>query len=390
MYDVIVVGGRCAGATTAMLFARRGCRVLLLDRDVFPSETMSTLYIQQAGVERLARWGLLDAIVASGCPRLNEINYRIMGVKLKSAMPAFGVSDGTYAPRRRILDQILVAAAVQAGAEFEDRCSVVELLCRNGRVEGVRAVRRSGSVAAISARLVVGADGMRSTVAKHAGARDVVRDSPRSCVYYSVWRNLGASLRFVEDPGHWLAVIPTNDSLTILATYVHQERFATVRIDPWNAHKSVIAQTAVDIFDKILEMEPEEPLRGSGDQQNFFREASGPGWALVGDAGHSQDSITARGITDAFISAELLVDSVVDRLMDDDALTAASREYGLRRDAAFHDSYRAALTLAKLQVDEPRTAVMQAIAADPEQTRRFFCVMGGIMPMSEFLSSLPI
>jgi len=187
-----------------------------------------------------------------------------------------------------------------------------------------------------------------------------------------------------------LAIIPTNDSLTILATYIPQERFAEVRIDPWSAHKSVIAQTAADIFDKISAMEPAEPLRGSGDQQNFFREASGPGWALVGDAGHCQDSITARGISDAFISAELLVDSVVDRLGTSDASTAAFREYGLRRDAAFNDSYRAALTLAKLQINESRMAVMRVIAADPEQTHRFFCVMGGIMPMSELLSSLRI
>ena len=121
MFDVIVVGARCSGAATAMLLSRRGFRVLLVDRMTFPSDTLSTLYIHPPGVALLREWGVLPAVVASGCPRLDRSRYEVGGVRLDSG-PFSG--DASYAPRRRVLDQILVDAAVAAGAEFRAGCRV--------------------------------------------------------------------------------------------------------------------------------------------------------------------------------------------------------------------------------------------------------------------------
>jgi flavin-dependent dehydrogenase len=127
MYDVIVVGARCAGSPTAMLLARKGYRVLV-DRTSFPSDTLSTHYIHQAGGARLKQWGLLDALVASNCPPIREQTFDVGPFALVGTPPpADGVADA-YAPRRTVLDQLLVESASAAGAEVRERFTVRELV----------------------------------------------------------------------------------------------------------------------------------------------------------------------------------------------------------------------------------------------------------------------
>ena len=190
MFDVVVVGARCGGAATAMLLSRKGYRVLLVDRAAFPSEVPSTSYIKAAGVARLAEWGLLDRIAASGCPPLPTMVHRVAGVRLAGT-----ISAGRFAiaPRRSVLDQILVEAAVRAGAVFEDNCPLTELSTdSSGRVTGV-SLRLAGRRVDEPAALVVGADGMRSRVARLCGARTVRDDGRLTCVYYSAWLGLDTS-----------------------------------------------------------------------------------------------------------------------------------------------------------------------------------------------------
>src|SRR5215213_10200743 len=190
MYDVIVVGARAAGAPTAMLLARQGYRVLLLDRAGFPSDTMSTHFIHQTGVAHLKRWGLLDQVVASNCPPARQMSFDVGPFALIGlAPPADGAPYG-YAPRRRVLDNILVEAAVQAGAELREHFTVKELITDGKRVTGIRGHTAGGAMVTEQARIVIGADGLRSFVARSVQAPSYNVRPALTCAYYSYWDDL--------------------------------------------------------------------------------------------------------------------------------------------------------------------------------------------------------
>lgn len=163
MYDAIIVGARVAGSPLAMLLARKGYRVLLLDKARFPSDTISTHHIHQPGVARLKRWGLLGRIQASNVPPTTEIRFDVGPFALKGTPPpADGVAEA-YAPRRKVLDKILADAAAEAGAELREGFSVEEVTTEGGVVTGVRGRDAKGSRVTERARVVVGADGARSS-----------------------------------------------------------------------------------------------------------------------------------------------------------------------------------------------------------------------------------
>ncbi|HEY7592184.1 MAG TPA: NAD(P)/FAD-dependent oxidoreductase [Actinophytocola sp.] len=387
MYDAIVVGARCAGASTALLLARRGYRVLLLDKATFPADTMSTLYIHQPGVARLATWGVLDAVVASGCPRLDTITYQVCDVRLAASAATLGEIDCGYAPRRNVLDQILADAAVAAGAEFADGCVVRELRERDGRVTGVVFDSPTGTGSTADARLVVGADGMNSRVADLAGADPTLTDPRLSCVYYTIWSAVDVGFGFFERPGSWIAAIPTSGGATVVASYFPQQRFDQVRVDALGAHLAAVRDTAPELYEQIAGHEPAERLRGTGNQRNFFRRAYGPGWVLAGDAGHHRDTITAHGITNALVQAELLTDSIGDDLADPVRLDRALANFADARDTVLADGYRATLELAQLRVPASRLRMLQAIAEVPELTARYFAMVAGIVPIESVLTT---
>ncbi|GAA4617741.1 NAD(P)/FAD-dependent oxidoreductase [Saccharopolyspora hordei] len=384
MFDAIVVGARCAGSPTAMLLARAGHRVLLLDRASFPSDTLSTHVIHQPGVAALARWGVLDAVRATGCPPLDLVRYEVADVRVEGCAHGVAGQRASYAPRRHVLDTILVEAATAAGAELREGCRITGLLHDDsGRVVGVEGSHR-GRRFTERARLVVGADGMRSTVARLAEARCTVRDPKLTCAYYSYWTGVPAAVELYEEAGSWVAAAPTNDGATLVLTYFPQSRFGEVRADPLRAHLERVRTTAPALHDRLRGGERIERLRGTGDQQNFFRQAAGRGWALVGDAGHHKDSITARGISDAFRQAELLVQRVADRLTGDPALLdQALAQYAQERDAALLPGYRSTIEVARLAPpNERRLALLRAVQADPELTATYFDVFAGTRPAS--------
>ena len=187
VYDVIVVGARCAGSPLAMLLARRGYRVLLLDRARFPSDTVSTHYIHQPGVAHLKEWGLLDQVRATGCPPIEEVGWDIEGITFSGHPPApDGVAEA-FGPRRSVLDAILVQAAVEAGAEFRETFTVKELVRDDGRVVGITGLLHRGATVTERAGVVIGADGLRSTVARAVEATPYEEHSPRTHTYYTYW-----------------------------------------------------------------------------------------------------------------------------------------------------------------------------------------------------------
>ncbi|HEY6797877.1 MAG TPA: FAD-dependent monooxygenase [Kineosporiaceae bacterium] len=383
MYDVVVVGARCAGAPTAMLFARRGYRVLLVDRVTLPSDTLSTLYVQQPGVARLARWGVLDAVRASGCPPLRHVVYQLGDVRVEGCSQGVDGFRQAYAPRRYVLDGILATAAVAAGAELRPGHELVGLLADGDRVTGVRLRGPGGGEVAEHARLVVGADGMRSRVARLVGAGTLVADPRLTCAYYTVWKGPRTAFEMYEGPTGWVSAVPTNDGAVLVAAYHPQSRFDEVRRDARSAYLENVRCNAPALWDQVRDAEQVERLFGTGDQQNFFRQAHGDGWVLVGDAGHHKDSLTARGITDALMQAELLVERVGDHLDDPAAVAVALAAFAADRDARLTENYRATLMVASAEARDKRVALLRTVASSSEWTQRYFDAVAGVLPLAE-------
>ncbi|MEU6083526.1 NAD(P)/FAD-dependent oxidoreductase [Streptomyces sp. NPDC047108] len=377
MFDVIVVGARCAGSPTAMLLARAGYRVLMLDRQEFPSDTLSTHLVHQPGVAALARWGLLDRVRASGCPPLRRAVYEVEDIRLEGCGRGVEGQTAGYAPRRHVLDAILVEGAVEAGVEFRSGCRVRGLLRDGaGRVVGVEG-RRGSEPFTEQARLVIGADGMRSTVATLCGAEFTAQDPRLTCAYYTYWKGVPAQFELYERPGSWVAAVPTNDEATLVLTYFPQARFDEVRKDVEGAYREQVRTTAPSLFERLEGKHPAERMRGTGDQQNYFREATGPGWALVGDAGHHKDSITARGISDAFFQAESLVRHVGDRIGFPERLDEALRAWARERNETLREGYDATLAVAQLETHEQRLSLLRAVQSDPDLTAIYFDMVAG-------------
>ncbi|MFD3494491.1 NAD(P)/FAD-dependent oxidoreductase [Streptomyces sp. NPDC058690] len=384
MYDVIVVGARAAGSPTAMLFARAGYRVLLLDRIRHPRDTLSTLYIHQPGVAHLNRWGVLDAVAATGCPPLDHARHQVKDVVLEGcSWPADGVT-AAYAPRRYLLDRILTDEAVASGAEFREQSTVDELVFEEDRVVGVR-YRSGRRQFEERARLVVGADGMRSKVAELAGARTELEDPMLTCAYYSFWSGIDTGFEVYESTRKWAGFVPTNDGLTLVGTYFPMADYDRVRADARTAYLENISAITPALADRMAGATQEDRLFGTGDQRNFFRQAAGPGWALVGDAGHHKDSLTGKGITDAFRQATALVESVGDGLRDEPRLDKSLRRYGERRDDLVMDGYRDTLAAAELRPGR-RLPLMRAIVDDSQMTARFFSTISGVLPSNELMT----
>jgi len=170
-YDVVVVGARAAGAVTALLLGRLGHDVVLVDRTIFPADTVSTHQIARPGVVQLNRWGLLEAVLASGAPAIRQVTFTAAGESVTRAVKDKNGVDLLVAPRRYILDTIVAEAAAQAGVHMRFGVTVNGVrLDDAGRATGVYGHDRTGAPIEIDARFVVGADGLGSRVARSVGA----------------------------------------------------------------------------------------------------------------------------------------------------------------------------------------------------------------------------
>jgi flavin-dependent dehydrogenase len=388
MHDVIIIGGRCAGASLALLLARAGLRPLVLERAVFPSDTMSGHYIHPAGVACLRRWGLGDLLAAAGAPAQRRITVDFGPVAL-SGTPA-PATDGTteaFAPRRHAFDTLLAEAASASGAAFRDGTSFLEPLVEDSRVVGVRAVGPGGREETLRARLVIGADGKRSRLARAVGAARYNEHRATACTYYIYWHGFDAdeTRLFVRD-GRFAVVAPTNDGMTFIGIAWPADHFREVRADIRRAYRRAAVEIPW-IANRLAAAEQAERFVGTGDLDGFFRQPHGPGWALVGDAGYHKDPITAQGMTDAFLHAEMLAEAVVDGLGGGAPLDAALSEYGRRRDAIAAPMYALTNDLARLAPPTPEmAALVSALTDDPPETRRFLGIMAGTVSITDFFA----
>ena len=204
-YDAIVVGARCAGSPTAMLLARKGYEVLVVDRATFPSDTLSTHILHPPAVEAMQRWGLLDRLVATGCPPIDTYSFDFGPFTLSGA-PGTEAAPLAYCPRRTVLDKLLVDAASEAGAEVREGFTVQEIVVEDDRVVGIRGHGKDGATVTERADVVVGADGRNSFVAKAVHPEQYNEKPPLLCAYYTLLERTadGRPLRRVHPARPWL------------------------------------------------------------------------------------------------------------------------------------------------------------------------------------------
>ncbi|HZU07194.1 MAG TPA: NAD(P)/FAD-dependent oxidoreductase [Chloroflexota bacterium] len=387
MYDAIVVGARCAGSPTAMLLARKGYRVLLVDKTRFPSDALSTHYIHQSGTARLQRWGLLEQVRRSNCPPVRELVLDLGPFALRGTPPPVDGVAEAYAPRRTILDQIPVEAAVAAGAELREQFTVEDLVTDGERVVGIRGHALGGGRVTEHARIVVGADGPRSLVARAVHAPTYYERPTFACAYYTYWSGVQlAGAELYPRPGRMIIAGPTNDDTVVNIIYWPVAAFHQVRADiEGNFHEAL--DLVPGLAERLRSGRRSERFRGTADLRNFFRKPYGPGWALVGDAGYHKDPITAFGISDAFRDAELLIEAIDEGLSGRRPLEDALAEYERRRNEVAMPMYELTCELATLQ--PPSTEKQQLFTAlrhDQEQTNRLFGAFTGSVPIPEFFA----
>jgi 2-polyprenyl-6-methoxyphenol hydroxylase-like FAD-dependent oxidoreductase len=391
MYDAIVVGARCAGSPVAMLLARKGYTVLLVDRDAFPSDQiMSTHYIHQRGTAKLREWGILDNVAASNCPPMQAFTFDIGPFALTGTPPALDGVSPAYCPRRYVIDDILVKAAVAAGAELRENFTVESLTTDDsGRVTGLRGHARGGARVTERARIVIGADGIHSLVAKQVQAPVYNEVPPLTCGYYSYFSGLplrDGPTGFARDY-RFIVTFPTNDDLTCVAVQWPKADFHQFRADIEGNFFATLDTYAPAFAEQVRAGRREARFVGYGELANFVRTPYGPGWALVGDAGYHQDPNTGQGITNAFRDAELLANAIDAGFSGTQPLDDALARYEAQRNEAGMPYYDLTMKLASL---EPPPEEMQqlfgALRGNQPDTDRFLGLIAQVTPVQEFFA----
>jgi 2-polyprenyl-6-methoxyphenol hydroxylase-like FAD-dependent oxidoreductase len=387
MYDVLVVGARCAGAPTAMLLARKGYRVLLADKATFPSGVPRCHFIHIPGIVSLKRWGLLDTLIASHCPPVHRIQLDVGSVVLAGMEPAINGQAAAFGPRRTVLDHMLVQAAALAGAEIREDFLVEELLLDAERVTGIRGHTPSKAAITEQARIVVGADGLHSLVARSVQAPIYHARPALTCGYFSYWSGvpITACELYVREQ-RVIYAFPTNDGLTCIAIQSSMQDFHTLRADIEGNFFQTLT-LAPDLDERVRHGKREERFLGSGDLPNFYRKAYGAGWALVGDAGYHKDPYTAQGITDAFRDAEGLAEAIDAGLADRIPLEDALADYERQRNEITLPIYGLTRQLAALEPVSPQLLhLLNALQGQPGEISRFLGMLSGATPLSAFYS----
>jgi 2-polyprenyl-6-methoxyphenol hydroxylase-like FAD-dependent oxidoreductase len=308
-HDVVVVGARCAGAATAMLLARQGFDVLVVDRADLPCDTLSTHALSRGAIVELRRWGLLDDVLASGAPKIHDITFHVGDDEpfVKTVKDRAGISH-LLAPRRYVLDEILLDGAREAGATVQTGVTARDVARdASGRVSGVVLRNRDGEQRRVRARVVVGADGVWSRIARLVGARVVDERPSQGATLYTYATGLGADgYEFHASERGFAGVFPTHDGQANLWMCVPADRALTGSGSRVNAFVGLLDTISPSLGGRARAATVTAPVRSAVRYPNHVREAAGPGWALVGDAAEHRDPITGHGITDAFRDAELL------------------------------------------------------------------------------------
>lgn len=356
-YDVLIIGARVAGASLALLLGERGHRVLMVDRDRFPSDTLSTHFLSPSAVERLRRLGVLDGVEAAGFRRISRARTWIEDCLFEGPVgPA-----GTYAlaPRRSSLDALLIRHAQnRGGVEFWEHTAAEDLLtAKDGTVRGAVVRTAEGAQREVRARVVVGADGKYSKVADWVKAETYAETPAMRPVYYGYFHGVeplaepAFELSFIgNEIGFLFPMRPDEDCL---ALEVQPEDFEVFRTDPqatflerYGAHPGMAERMARATL--------EGKLQGTRGIANYVRKPYGRGWVLTGDAGYLKDPSTGYGIGDALAQSFRLAKALDAALRGDD-WEASLSEFQRQRDAAFLPLYQETIEATQLRDASPES-----------------------------------
>ena len=350
-HDVVVAGARCAGSAAALLLARMGYDVALVDRYPMPRDTLSTHAIARSGVVQLSRWGLLDQVLESGAPAVTTVGFGRDGELTHRVVKRTARVALLVAPRRYVLDAILREAAVAAGATLYAPATVRTLTRHpSGQVTGLM-VSGAGGDRRLRARVVVGADGLRSTVADRVDAPHRPESVSPSGTFYTYVRGLDATgFEFHLARQALVGVFPTHGNEACLWVCAPGNALRPV-LEAGNGKRSALLQMitagAPQLARRLRSAEITAPVRGAVNLPNRIRQGAGPGWALVGDAAYHRDPITGHGISDAFRDAELLAGAIDAHLGGEIPWSLAGPAYHSARTAAAQEIFTITRALAE-------------------------------------------
>ena len=389
-YDAIVIGARCAGSPTAMLLARKNYRVLLLDKATFPSDTMSTHLVHPPGVAALKRWGLLERLEATGCPPVETYSFDFGPLTISgSPQPIDGVARA-YCPRRTVLDQLLVDGAVEAGAELREGFTVDEILAREGTVTGIRGHAKGGTAVTERARVVIGADGRHSLMAKAVQPEQYDERRSHLAMYYAYWSGLpvdGFETTIRAENRRGWAATPTHDDLTVLPFGWPVEEFHVNRKDI-EGNFFATMDLAPEFAERLRAAKRQSKFIGSAELPGYFRKPFGPGWALLGDAGYHKNPITAMGINDAFRDAELVAGALDDAFSRRRSYEEGMSDYQQARDREALPVYEFTDDFARLQPPPPEMQqLLGAMPGNQEAMDGFISVQASTLAAPEFFAA---
>jgi 2-polyprenyl-6-methoxyphenol hydroxylase-like FAD-dependent oxidoreductase len=350
-FDVVVVGARCAGAPLAALLARQGVRVAVLEQSTFLRDTLSTHIFQAPALAFLDRLGLTERIHATGTRVMSRTHVRLRDLEFKAAWPLRpGDVGGLASVRRFVLDPILAECAAESGAEMRMATKATGLVEEGGRVVGVR-VMRDGSESVMRARLVVGADGRNSTIAKLVGSRKYNVVPNERAIYWAFFENAdpGPDPPFVvwRPDDRFMLACPSDNGLYQVMLGPEIRELPRWREDLERTFMEY-ASGCAPVAEALSGARRVGKFFGKLRWEGFFREASGPGWVLLGDAGHFKDIGPGQGISDAFRQADALAPAIMAGLArSDQVLDRALADWGRWRDEDVTDHYWFAVDLGK-------------------------------------------
>lgn len=388
MYDAIIVGARCAGSPTAMLLARSGFKVLLVDRAAFPSDTISTHILWPHGAETMKRWGLLNRLALTGVPPIcRRMRFDVGPFALVGTIPDANDGEGGFCPRRSVLDKLLLDAAVEAGVEVRQNFTVDELIFENDAVAGIRGRSGTGAHTSERARIVVGADGVHSFVARAVHAAEYDTRPVAACAYYSYFSGVEQEDIELYVREHCaFGGSPTHDDLHLVMVNWPTAQFPVVRddIEGWVSHALGMSP---DFAARVRAGRREEKWYGTAGVPGYFRKPYGKGWALVGDAGYNRDPITAQGISDAFIDASSLSAAIAAGLSEPATADAALAAFETARNERVRPMYEFTSHLAELEpAPPPMQGLFSALRSNQDATNAFLSAITGAISLQEFMS----
>lgn len=383
LYDIIVVGARIVGASTAALLAQRGFRVLLLEKSTFPSPTVSCPIIFGNSLDILSRFGAEEVIERLGAPKVRLYGTDYGFARLIGHLPPAKGRDYAFSIQRSRLDEALARHVAELpNITLREGFAISDVIQDNGRVVGVRGRAASGAIEEFGATYaVIGADGRNSTMARLVGAREYNTRPAHAWLYYAYYHNVTpldepSAMGYRAVPGLSILVFDADQDLTVLSIGARTPSFEVARKDPEGTMLAAIKQVP-EMAWRIERAERATPIMGLAPAGMFYRQPYGPGWALVGDAGQRLDPVTGQGIYQGLHAAELLVDALT-HIRAGAAWEPTMRRFHRQRDRDSKANYNFAALHAELK---PQTWLAQRLVKrmtiDPELGRFYLGTING-------------